>query len=119
MKIAVTSQGVDLNSAVDPRFGRARYILIVDSVSMDFEIIDNSDNVNAFKGAGISAATVLSEKGADVLLTGHCGPNAFKTAQTAGIKIINDVSGTVAEAVENYRIGKYTFADCPDVDGKW
>ena len=31
MKIAVTSTGTELDSPVDPRFGRAAFILIVDS----------------------------------------------------------------------------------------
>jgi len=30
MKIAITSQGQDLNSPVDPRFGRAKTLIVVD-----------------------------------------------------------------------------------------
>ncbi|MDH3882088.1 MAG: dinitrogenase iron-molybdenum cofactor biosynthesis protein, partial [Desulfobacteraceae bacterium] len=41
MKIAVTSQGTNLDSQVDPRFGRAAYILIVDTETFDFEVLDN------------------------------------------------------------------------------
>jgi len=78
MKIAVTSKGTSLGSEVDPRFGRAAFILVVDSESFDFEVIDNSENINAFKGAGIQAASMISDKGAEILLTGYCGPNAFK-----------------------------------------
>jgi predicted Fe-Mo cluster-binding NifX family protein len=70
MKIAVTSTGQDLDSPVDPRFGRAAYILIVDTDSMDVEVLDNAQNVNAFKGAGIQAATMINDKHVDVLLTG-------------------------------------------------
>ena len=47
MKIAVTSTGVDLDSQVDPRFGRAAYILVVDSETFDFQVLDNKENVNA------------------------------------------------------------------------
>ena len=50
MKIAVTSTGTDLDSQVDPRFGRASYILIVDSETLDHEVLDNQENVNALKG---------------------------------------------------------------------
>ena len=38
MKIAVTSKGVDLDSEVDPRFGRAAYVLVVDSETLSFEV---------------------------------------------------------------------------------
>ena len=70
MKIAVTSKGTDLDSEVDPRFGRAAYIIIVDSETLEFEVVDNKENVNALKSAGIQAARMASDKGADVLLTG-------------------------------------------------
>ncbi|HDL08740.1 MAG TPA: dinitrogenase iron-molybdenum cofactor biosynthesis protein, partial [Desulfobacteraceae bacterium] len=51
MKIAVTSMGTDLDSPVDPRFGRAAYIIIVDLETFSFEVLDNGGNVNALKGA--------------------------------------------------------------------
>ncbi|BCL59549.1 hypothetical protein DGMP_02420 [Desulfomarina profundi] len=63
MKVAVTARGVTLDDEVDPRFGRAPYILMVDTETFEFEAVDNSENVNAFKGAGIQAATMVSEKG--------------------------------------------------------
>ena len=52
MKICVTSQGPDLSSAVDPRFGRARYFIIYDEETESFEAIDNEQNVSAACGAG-------------------------------------------------------------------
>lgn len=119
MKIAVTSSGQDLDSPVDPRFGRAAYILIVDSDSLDVEVLDNAQNVNAFKGAGIQAATMISDKHADVLLTGYCGPNAFKALDAAKIKVAGDVSGTVREAVQSFATGKVNFVSEPNAEGHW
>ena len=119
MKIAVTSQGKDLDSPMDPRFGRAPYILIVDLNSNKFEVLDNSENVNAFKGAGIQTAVMVSKGGAEVLLTGYCGPNAFKTLNTAGVKVANDVSGTVRDALTAYSDGEVTFADSANVEASW
>ena len=119
MKIAVTSQGTDLTSEVDPRFGRAAYIIIVDSEDFTFEVVDNSENVNALKGAGIQAAKTASEKGAEVLLTGFCGPNAFKALNAAGIKVANDAAGTVKDAVDAYLEGKLPLADAANVEGHW
>ena len=87
MKIAITSMGQDLDAQVDPRFGRASYIVVADPDSLDFEVIDNEENKNAFKGAGIQAASSIADKGAEVLLTGFCGPNAFKTLDAAGVKV--------------------------------
>ena len=117
MKIAVTSKGVSLDSEVDPRFGRAAFILVVDSESFDFEVIDNSENMNAFKGAGIQAASMISDKGAEILLTGYCGPNAFKTLQAAEIKVASDVQGTVQGAVKSFLEGNLTYSDQENVEG--
>jgi len=119
MKIAVSSQGTDIDSQVDPRFGRAAYILVIDTVSNGFEVLDNSENLNAFKGAGIQAAAMVSDSGAEVLLTGYCGPNAFKTLKAAGVKVANDVAGTVGEAVTGFSEGKFALADDANVEGQW
>jgi len=119
MKIAVTSKGTDIDSAVDPRFGRAAYILIVDTETFDFEALDNQENVNALKGAGIQAAGMVSEKGVEVLLTGFCGPNAFKAMAAAKIGVANDASGSVKEAIQAYLDGKLPLADEANVEGQW
>ncbi|MCG8567978.1 MAG: NifB/NifX family molybdenum-iron cluster-binding protein [Desulfobacterales bacterium] len=119
MKIAITSTGQDLDAQVDPRFGRAAYIMIVDIDTLEFTAIDNSANKNAFKGAGIQAAATAADKGAEVLLTGFCGPNAFKALDAAGVKVANDITGTIREAVEFYKAGNCTFADAANTDGHW
>ncbi len=119
MKIAVTSKGTDIDSEVDPRFGRAAYIIIVDSETLDFEVLDNKDNVNALKGAGIQTATMVSEKGAEVLLTGFCGPNAFKTLNAVNIDVANDAAGSVRDAVKAYIDGKMPLADKANTEGQW
>jgi predicted Fe-Mo cluster-binding NifX family protein len=119
MKIAITSLGPDRNSQVDPRFGRAAYILIVDTVHNGVEAIDNSENINAFKGAGIQAAAMVGRKGAEVLLTGYCGPNAYKTLQAAGVKVVSDVSGKVEDAVEALIQGNLAFADSANIEAHW
>ena len=119
MKIAVTSKGTDLDAQVDPRFGRAAYVLIVDSDSLDFEVLDNATNVNAFKGAGIQAATMVSDKGVEVLLTGFCGPNAFKVLEAAKIGVANDAAGSIRDAVKAYLDGKLPLSDKANVEGQW
>ena len=119
MKVAVTATGTTLDSSVDPRFGRAPYIVIVDSETMEIEGLDNQANMNALKGAGIQAATMVSEHGAEILLTGHCGPNAFKALQAANIRVANNASGTVRDAVKAYLDGKLSLAEGSDVEGHW
>ena len=119
MKVAITSQGKDLDAPVDPRFGRAAYILIVDLDDDSFEVLDNSENVNAFKGAGIQAAASVADKGTEVLLTGYCGPKAFQTLEAAGVKVANEASGTVQEALEDFIKGKLVLVESANVDAHW
>jgi predicted Fe-Mo cluster-binding NifX family protein len=117
MKIAITSNGRTLESPVDPRFGRAAFFIIVDAEGGAFEAHDNAQNLNAAQGAGIQAAETVSRLGAEVVLTGHCGPKAFRALQAAGIKIVVGVEGTVKEAAERYRRGELCPASAPDVMG--
>lgn len=117
MKLAITSQSTDLNAAVAPRFGRAPYIIIVDPETLEFEAVENSENVNAFRGAGIQAATMISDMDVTVLLTGYCGPNAFRTLEAAKIKVVNDMGGTVMDAVNTFKAGNFTYAGSAKVEG--
>ena len=39
MKIAISSTGKELDSNLDPRFGRAAYFISVDAETMDFEAV--------------------------------------------------------------------------------
>ena len=119
MKIAVSATGRNLDDPVDPRFGRAAYILIVDGETDQYVAIDNGENVRAFKGAGIQAATAISNQGAQVLLTGYCGPNAFKTLTAAGIKVVSDVSGTVRQVIDTFKSGVYSYSTGANADGHW
>jgi predicted Fe-Mo cluster-binding NifX family protein len=119
MKVAVTSSGPELGSAVDPRFGRARYFIIVDTDTGEFRAIDNEQNLNAAQGAGIQAAQHVAAEGVEAVITGHCGPKAFRTLSTGGIKVFTSGIGTVAEAIEQLKAGALVQADAADVAGHW
>lgn len=114
MKIAVTASTPELSSPVDPRFGRCAYFLFVDSETMQFEAVENT-NVAAASGAGIQSAQLVANQGANVLLTGSCGPNAFQTLQAAGVEVIVGVTGTIQEAVQQYKTGKFQPTAQPNV----
>ena len=114
MKIAVSASNQEMSSAVDPRFGRCAYFLLVDSETMQFETVENP-NIASTSGAGIQSAQLVSKKGANVLLTGSCGPNAFQTLQTAGVEVVVGVTGTVQEVVQQYKSGKLQRSTQPNV----
>ncbi len=119
MKIAVTAVGPDLESPVDPRFGRAKYFVVVDEETGRIEAIDNSVNLAAAQGAGIQAGRRVVELGVAVLLTGHVGPKAFATLRAGGVRIRLGAGGTVAETLERFRAGELVEAAGADVEGHW
>lgn len=103
MKIAITATGNTLNSMVDPRFGRAAWFLIVDTTTMQLiEAVDNSAGKEAAHGAGISAAAQVADKGVEAVLTGRVGPKALPVLEKAGVQVVNDISGTIMDAISNY-----------------
>jgi predicted Fe-Mo cluster-binding NifX family protein len=119
MKVAVTAQGSGLDSPVDPRFGRAKYFLLVDTETGEFTAHDNVQNLNAPQGAGIQAAQAVVNLGAQVVLTGNVGPKAFATLQAGQVAIYPGASGTVRQAVEQWRSGHLQPAAKANVEGHW
>ena len=119
MKVAVTSTGTDMESPIDPRFGRAAYFIVVDLDSSDFEVVENHQNLDLPQGAGIQAGTQVAETGAEVLITGHCGPKAFRVLQAAGVSIVTGAGGSIREAVSSFQDGQLVPVGQADVEGHW
>jgi predicted Fe-Mo cluster-binding NifX family protein len=119
MKILVTSDGTSLDSRVDPRFGRARHFVLVNTETGGASSHDNAQNLNAPQGAGIQAAQTVARLGAEAVLTGHVGPKAFTTLQAGNIVVYTGVSGTVKEAIEQFKGGRLAPTAKADVEGHW
>lgn len=114
MRICVTTTADNLDANVDPRFGRCKHFLIIDTDSMNAEPISN-ESMTAFGGAGIQAAQTVAKKDVDVVITGNIGPNAFQTLRAAGIEIITGASGNVKEVVEKFKKGEFKKTSDPTV----
>jgi predicted Fe-Mo cluster-binding NifX family protein len=119
MKVAVTAQGPEISCDLDSRFGRANCFIVVDTESGTSQIIDNAPNLNAAQGAGVQAAQTVAGLEVDAVMTGHCGPKAFRVLDAAGIQIYLGAEGTVEAALKDFRAGKYQPANKPDVEGHW
>lgn len=105
MRIVVSAQGDTLDSPTSPVFGRCPIYIFVDSESMQFEAMANPA-MEQGSGAGIQAAQFVVERGAQAVLTGNLGPNAFDVLGAAGIPSYLVPEGTVRQAVEAFRAGR-------------
>ena len=119
MKIVVSASGAGLEAQVDPRFGRAAGFVLFDTQTREVQQVDNQQSLNAAQGAGIQAAESVSRLGAECLITGHCGPKAFRTLQAAGVRVYTGAAGTVGEAIAALQQGRLALAEAADVDGHW
>ncbi len=114
MKVVVTAQGTTLDSPVDPRFGRARNLVLVDTDTLE-AIAHENTAASEPQGAGSQAARAVIMLGAQAVITGHVGPRAFAVFQAAGIPVFLASGGTVREAVEAFKAGQLSRANQPDV----
>lgn len=117
MKLAVTSHGPQLHSALDPRFGRARHFIVVDTETGASTAVDNSDGLDLAQGAGIQAGRRIVELGVEALVTGHVGPKALAILRAGRVRIYTGASGAVADALELFRQGRLACLDSADPPG--
>jgi len=120
MKIAVSASSNNLESLVDPRFGRCPFFIIAEvegNEIKNFEAIANPA-MNAIGGAGIQAAQIVANKGVEAVICGNVGPNAFLALKQAGIKIITGVGGvSIRDAIKMYLNGELKETEAPTAPG--
>ena len=118
MKIAVSASGNDLESIVNPLFGRCPYFIIVDTKDMTFDAFENP-NMTVSDDAGVQSALFVVSKGARVVITGKCGPRAVQKLLEEGIEIVVDLMGTVRQVVEKYKSGDLLTTDKANVEERF
>ena len=119
MRVAVTSLGTDMAGEVDPRFGRGKCFVVVDTETLEFSVHDNAQNLNAVQGAGIQAAQNVVSLGVDAVITGNVGPKAFVALRAGEVEVYVGAKGSVSEAVEQLKNGRLDRAAAPNVEGHW
>lgn len=117
MKIAFSTSGESLEAPLDGRFGRAPRFLVYDLDAGRAQLVENGLSPGSSQGAGIQAADTIARTGAKAVVTGHCGPNAFRVLSQAGVRVYTCRAQTVAGALEEYRAGTLVEQSGPDVSG--
>lgn len=114
MTICVTATGKNLNDSLDPKFGRSQYFVFVDPETMEFDSFENP-GVSASGGAGIQAAQAIADRKVDILITGNVGPKAFSVLSKANVKVFTGASGTVKQAIDDFKAGLLEETENPTV----
>ncbi len=109
MKIAVSAAGANLEAMVDPRFGRCPYYIFVDTDAGTFEAQQNAAAM-AGGGAGIQAAQAVVQSGAQAVISGHIGPNAFQVFSAAGVPTYTATGMSVSRAAAAFKAGTLPVA---------
>jgi len=105
VEIVVSAQGENLDAAASPVFGRCPTFVFVDTETMAFEALPNPA-MSQGGGAGIQAAQFVINQGAQAVLTGNLGPNAYDVLQAADVPGYRAAEGTVRQAVEAFKLGQ-------------
>ncbi|MDD3436771.1 MAG: NifB/NifX family molybdenum-iron cluster-binding protein [Candidatus Gastranaerophilales bacterium] len=119
MLVAISTNENNLDSQVDLRFGRAKGFIIYNTDDNSSEYIDNIQNLEAAQGAGIQAAQNIVNANVEAVITGHCGPKAFRVLSTSGVKIYTIGEGKISEIIEKFKKGELQEATAADVEGHW
>lgn len=116
MKIAITARGDNLWAPVDSHFGRADNFVLYDDATNSWDCIPNKQYLQMAHGAGIQAGQTIAASGADVLITGHIGPKAFRMLETGRIRMysLGDFTGSVENALAAFQAGKFTAISEPN-----
>lgn len=101
MKIGVISEGDSLDSFVAEDFGHAPYFLIVDSDTLDYEVVHN-EFADA-EGAGMKVANAIVSLKVDAIITGGIGSHGYDILNKAGIDVSYDDEGTVEECIMDFK----------------
>jgi predicted Fe-Mo cluster-binding NifX family protein len=106
MKIILTTVAPNIESEVDPRFGRGAYLLVVDPNTLEWQAHPNP-GASASGGAGIQAAQFVTEHKAEAVISGDFGPHAFEALHAAGVPMyLFGDSRTAQDVIARFKAGQ-------------
>lgn len=116
MKIAIGLEENNYNSQVDRRFGRASFFILIDSITNNYEIIENEAKDES-TGAGLKVVKNLVNLGVEEIIAGEIGPKAAVLIEEFNIPVykLGELK-KVNEVMENYRekrLEKFDFSSKP------
>lgn len=107
MKIAITSEGNNLNSKLDIRFGRCSFFAIYDTETKNSEFLPNL-NKESMEGAGPASTQFIASKGVQKVISGEFGNKVKSIFESLQIQLVtlSDTKKTIAEIIGMLDINK-------------
>lgn len=87
MKIAITSTGNNLDSKLDPRFGRCSYFVIYDNETEGMEFIPNP-NKDSGEGAGPASVQFVASRDVRKIISGEFGMKIKSMLDSLKIQLV-------------------------------
>ena len=94
MKVFIGTDTADLSSRIAKRFGHAKYYLIYNTESKDYQASLNKEHDEKH-----SILTEMISKGVEAFILGNIGPHAFSILNGDGIKVYLARKITAEEAL--------------------
>ena len=105
MKIIITANSDKIDHPFNPRFGRADFFILIDTKTQESQALA-SPAADARGGAGPQAAQFIANQGAEAVISGRYGPNAFSALEAAGIQAYVAKDGSVHEVLDQFLAGE-------------
>ena len=86
-------------------YGRAPFFMVYDSETKERNFVVN-EAADAAGGAGIKAAQLIIDNGAEVILTPRCGENAVEVLDEAGIRLYKTTTNDIDLELEKFAKGE-------------
>lgn len=100
MRVAITSTGNNLQSTIDPRFGRCAYFVIYDTETKATEFIPNP-NIDVTDGAGPASVQLVASRDISKVVSGEFGMKIKSLFDSLKIQmILMKKKKTIEEIIE-------------------
>lgn len=121
MNVVIAANGSTLDSAVAKRFGHAAYYLLVNTATLQMQVIDNND---AHAEAGNhdqhdEAHAIIPQlvgQGAELFLIGNIGPHAFEIIQSLNRQVALARGLSAGEALARLQRGELEILNAPTLN---
>jgi len=112
MIAAIPVEVNNMGSCINKSLGRTPYFLFYDTINKVSKFVDNSA-AGSQGGAGIKAAQLIADNGANAVIAPACGKNAADVLTASGIKIYRSSGCSLKDNILALEDGK--LAELTDI----